>query len=194
MNSIIGRSKIRQKILKLLFANESKSFYLSEIAKIIGTSAGNAQRGLEKLAKEGIVKSEKKANLHYYILDRKNPIFKDIESIVRKTVGIETELAEILGKMKGVEFAFIFGSYAKGEDFRSDSDVDIVIIGNPDETELNRKIGLLEKSIGREINYHLYSDAREFIKKVKNESFLANVVRQYIFLAGDIDEFKKLRR
>ena len=191
MNSIIAKSKIRQKILKLLFANEEKSFYLSEIARIAGTSAGNAQRDLEKLVKEGIAKSDKKANLRYYSLDKKNPAFADIENIVRKTIGIEAELAEIFRKLKGVDFVFIFGSYVK-EGLKNESDIDIVIIGKPDEDELNRKISQLEKTIGREINYHLYSTESEFIKKIKKESFLKNVVRRYKLLVGDKNELKKL--
>ncbi|MCX6766692.1 MAG: archaellum operon transcriptional activator EarA family protein [Candidatus Moranbacteria bacterium] len=192
MNSIIAKSKIRQKILKFLFANEEKSFYLSEIAKIAGTSAGNAQREMNRLQKEGVVKSEKRGNLRYFELDKENSAFSDIENIVKKTIGVEAELAEIFGKLKRVDFAFIFGSYAKDE-LRSGSDIDVVVIGDPDEEELNRKISLAEKSIGREINYHLYSFP-EFKKKIKRDSFLKNIVRKYILLSGDKNELKKLLR
>jgi predicted nucleotidyltransferase len=194
MNSIIGKSKIRQKILMLLFANESRNFYLSEIARIAGTSAGNTQRELEKLVREGIVSSENKAGLHYYVLDKKNPVFKDVENIVRKTIGIETELAGIFSTMKGIQFAFIFGSYVKGESFKNDSDVDIIVIGNPNENELNRKITCVEKSIGREINYHLYTALSEFKRKIKKESFLANVIKKYKLIVGNKNEFKKIFR
>jgi predicted nucleotidyltransferase len=192
MNSIIAKSKIWQKILKLLFANEERSFYLSEIARITGTSAGNVQREMNRLQKEGVVKSEKRGNLRYFELDKKNPVFSDIENIVKKTIGIEAELAEIFRKLKGISFAFIFGSYVK-EGLRNESDIDIVLIGKPDEDELNKKISLAEKSIGREINYHLYS-LPEFKKKIKRDSFLKNIVRKYILLSGDRSELKKLLR
>jgi len=192
MLSIIGKSKIRQKILKLLFANESKSFYLSEIARIAETSAGNAQRELNKLAKDGVVKSEKRANLRYYCLDKKSPTHRDIENIVEKTIGIETELGKIFRETDKVKFAFIFGSYVKGEKFKSDSDIDIIIIGDPDEDDLNRKINRAEKSIGREINYHTYSAIQEFRKKIKKDSFLKNVVRRCQLLVGDKNEFRKI--
>lgn len=192
MNSIIAKSKIRQKILKLLFANEDKSFYLSEIARIAGTSAGNAQREMNRLYREGVVKSEKIGNLRYFELDKKNPAFSDIENIVKKTIGVEAELSEIFGKLKRVNFAFIFGSYAKDE-LGSGSDIDVVVVGGPDEEELNKKISLAEKSIGREINYHLYSFS-EFKKKIKKDSFLKNIVRKYILLSGDKNELKKILR
>lgn len=192
MLSIIGKSKTRRKIIKLLFANESRSFYLSEIAKIVGASAGNAQRELEKLANDGIVKSEKKANLRYYSLDRKNPTFPDIENIIRKTIGIEGELRKIFGKMEGVKFAFIFGSYLRGGEFKSDSDVDILIIGDPNEYELDREINQMENAINREINYHIYSSVTEFKKKIKRQSFLKNVIKKYQLVAGDKNEFQRI--
>lgn len=194
MSNIIGKSKTRQKILKLLFSNESKNFYLSEIAKIVSTSAGNAQRELERLAKDGIVKSEKKANLRYYSLDRKNPIFYDLENIVKKTIGIEAELKTIFISLKGVKFAFIFGSYLKEEEFKNDSDVDVAIIGTPDENKLSKNIGQLERTIGREINYHIYSSEKEFRGKIKKQSFLTNVVRKYQILIGDKNEFQRILR
>lgn len=167
---------------------------MSEIAKIVGTSAGNAQRELEGLAKDGIVKSEKKANLRYYSLDRKNPIFSDLENIVKKTIGIEAELKKIFSSLKGVKFSFIFGSYLKGEEFKSDSDVDVVIIGIPNENKLSQNIGRLERTIGREINYHIYSSVEEFREKIKKQSFLTNVVRKYQILVGDKNEFQRILR
>lgn len=192
MDSIIAKSKIRQKILRLLFANGEKEFYLSEIARIAGTSAGNVQRELEKLKKEGVVTSKKKGNLRYYILDKKNPAFIDIENIIKKTIGIDAELSEVLGRMKGIDFAFIFGSYAKDK-LKNESDIDLVVIGDPDEEDLVRKIKKIERSISREINYHLYTIS-EFRKKLKKSSFLQNITKKNLFLAGDKNEFKKIFR
>jgi predicted nucleotidyltransferase len=190
VNTILGKSKTKQKILRLLFANEEKSFYLSEIAKIVGVSAGNAQRELNRLKRDGVVASQKKGNLRYYSLDKNNPAFPDIENIVKKTIGIELELSEIFSGLKGVKFAFVFGSYAKNE-LKSGSDIDIVVIGNLDENELSKKTNSAENEIGREINYHIYS-LPEFKKRLREESFLKNVVKKYKILSGNKNEFRKI--
>ena len=192
MIDIIGKSKIKQNILKLLFSNQEKEFYLSEIARIAGASRGNAQKELKKLEKVGIIKSEKRNNLRYYFLNKQNSLFAEWEGIVKKTIGIENELKNIIQEISRIEHAFIFGSYARG-DFKSESDIDLFIIGNPEENELIRQITKLEKEINREINYHIYSE-KEFKKKIKINSFLQNVVKKYIMLTDNEKEFRKMLR
>ncbi|MFA6047369.1 MAG: nucleotidyltransferase domain-containing protein [Parcubacteria group bacterium] len=190
MLNLFFKSKTRQGIAKLLFSNEDKKFYLSEIARIVAASPGTAQRELEKMLKTGIIKSEMVASRRYYFANKQDPIFFDVQNIVRKTIGIEAGLESVVKKISNIEFAFIFGSYAKG-DFGGNSDVDLFIIGNPDEDELIAKISKIEKEIDREINYHIWGVA-EFLKKIKKDSFLQNVTKKYILLTKNKNEFRKL--
>lgn len=189
---MIIKSKIKQGILKLFFFNEDKEFYLSQIAKTIDTSRGTAQRELRKLEKIGILKSEKKSSLRYYFLNKQDPLFDEWRGLVHKTIGIETELRRMVRKMTGVRFAFIFGSYTKG-DFNSGSDVDLFIIGNPDKHELAEGIKRMEKGIEREINYHVYGED-EFEKKIRSNSFLQNIIKKIIILTPNEEEFRKILR
>lgn len=188
MLDLITKSAVRKKILKLLFANENKEYYLSQIARAVKTSAGTCQRELEKMAKPGIISSKKQANLAYYFINKQNPLLKDLRNIINKTIGIEKDLKEITGKIKGIKYAFIFGSFAKG-DFSAGSDVDMVIIGNPIEDDLLAEINELENNIEREINYHLYSE-NDFKIKLKTSSFLRNIIQNTLFLTNNKNEFK----
>lgn len=190
MLDLITKSKIRQKILKLLFANENKSFYLSEIAKITKISVGTCQRELNRLVKQGILKTEKRVTLRYYSLNKQNPLYHDFKNIVNKTIGIEFELKKEVTKIKGLKYAFIFGSYVKG-DFGSNSDIDLFVIGKINEDDLFPRIRKIEESINREINHHLYLE-KEFLKQIKTNSFLQNITENYLLLTNNLDEFRKL--
>lgn len=190
MLSLFFKSKTRQGIARLLFSKENEKFYLSEIARVIKASPGTAQRELEKMLKTGIIRSEKTDNRRYYFANKQDPIFFDAQNIIRKTIGIEAALKETLVKIAKIEFAFIFGSYAKG-DFGGNSDVDVFIIGDPDEDELIDRIKKIEGEIGREINYHIYGK-KEFERKVKADSFLQNITKKYILLTENKNEFRKL--
>ncbi len=190
MLDILYKSKVRQNILKLFFANERRGFYLSEIAKIIKISIGTCRRELNKLVNFGILKTEKKANLVYYFLNKQNPLLKEIRGIFTKTIGIEGELKKVTASVKGIKYALIFGSYVKG-DFRADSDIDLLIIGQINEDELIKKLKTVEKSIQREINYHLYSED-DFRHKFKKGSFLQNILKKYLIVSGNDYEFRKL--
>jgi len=190
MFDLIFKSKIRKEILRLLFSYSGREFYLSEIAKKIHASVGNCQRELDKLVKSNILISQKKNNLKMYFVDKKNPFYKDLKNIIDKTIGIEGEIKKTIKKISGIEFAFIFGSYSKN-DFLNSSDIDLFIIGEINENKFLIRIRLLEEKFNREINYHLYSK-NEFKKKFKSNSFLQNIIKNYILLTDNQDEFKKL--
>jgi predicted nucleotidyltransferase len=192
MLDILGKSKIRKKIILSFVYNQGKEFYLSEIARRARTSAGTAQRELNKLLAQDFITFRKMGNLSIYRLNESYALLREIESIVRKTLGIEVELGKELSKVKGVQFAFLFGSYAKG-DLKSDSDIDLFIIGTPEEDDVFNAVRKVEDSAGREINYHL-ADEPEFIEKSKSRSFYRDILARPLMLIGEKNALRKLVR
>lgn len=186
--NLITKSKIRQRILLLFVYNPDATYYINEVARKVDTSSGTAQRELERLAKGGILVKEKKANLVYFKLDTASNIVNDIKSIVDKTIGIGYLLKEVFKDTKGIDFAFIFGSYVKGG-FSKDSDIDLYIIGSVDEGIVHKKVQGVEGVINRTINYHLTSKI-EFKEKLKKSFFHKEIVGQYKLIIGNEDEFR----
>lgn len=192
MLDLITKSDIRKKIILLLLYNIEDSFYINQIARLIGTSAGNIQRELRKLEKSGLLIKEKKANLVYFKMNTKISLFNDFKNIVDKTIGLKNILEKDLEKVKDIDFAFLFGSYVKG-DFNSNSDIDLYVIGNISEKRLYKIIKKVEEKIFREINYHL-SNREEFQVKMKESFFHKEILENFIIIIGDQNEFKKFIR
>jgi len=190
MLELFVKSKIRQRIILLFIYNPNREFYLSEIAEKIGTSAGTAQRELNKLLHASLINFKKRAGLNLYSLNRKYSLLKEVESIIKKTLGAEVELKKELSKIKAITFAFLFGSYVKGG-FKSDSDLDLFIVGEAEEEDIHKAVRKVENIIGREINYHI-ADSREFFEKLKTKYFYKEIVRNHIMLIGDENEFRRL--
>jgi len=192
MLDFLGKSKIRKKIILSFVYNQGREFYLSEIARHAKTSAGTAQRELNKLLAQDFITFRKRGNLNIYRLNESYALLHEIESIVRKTFGIEAELGNELRKMRGVLFAFLYGSYARGG-FKSDSDIDLFIIGTPNEDDIFNVVQKVEDSVGREINYHL-ADDKEFVERARRNSFYREILSRPLMLAGKENELKKLIR
>jgi len=190
MLDLLGKSKIRKKIILSFVYNQGKEFYLSEIARRARTSAGTAQRELNRLLAQDFITFRKRGNLNIYRLNEDYGLLDEIRSIIRKTFGIEVMLCKELSKVKGVQFAFLFGSYAKGS-LKSDSDIDLFIIGTPEEDTVFHAIRKVEDSAGREINYHL-ADETEFTEKSKRNSFYREILDRPLMLAGKEDELKQI--
>ncbi|MDD3628823.1 MAG: nucleotidyltransferase domain-containing protein [Actinomycetota bacterium] len=151
------KSKTRKAILELYFNNPEKKYYLRQLERITGFPVSNIRREMLKLEKTGLFEKEKQGNLVYYFLNTDSPIFNDVKNILDKTIGVEHKLKESLNDLKGLTKAFIYGSFAD-KTYDTLSDIDIVVSGKIDENELIEKIAALEKRLGREINYLIYSD------------------------------------
>jgi predicted nucleotidyltransferase len=181
----IFKSKARMALLRLYFTNPDKEYYLRELERILSTPVSVIRKELVALESSGIFKSSRKANLCYYSLNKKYPLYDELKNIVFKTVGIQGALAELLLSIEGIEVAFIYGSYAKNES-NTKSDVDLFIIGSIDEDDLLPEINKLEKTLHREINYSLYSKKDFSKKRTEKDSFIKDVVQnKKIFLIGD---------
>ena len=181
----ITKSKLREELLTLYFSNPNKKYYLRELERILNFSVGNIRRELIKLESTGLFLSENKGNLVYYYLNQSYPLFEELKSIISKTSGASKMLQNILVKFKDIDRAFIYGSFAKGEE-REDSDIDLLIIGEVNEDKLIEEIGKLERKLQREINYAIYE--KEDFKKKKKEgnSFILDILKEKkIFLIGD---------
>ena len=190
MLDLLTKSKIRKKIILLFVYNQRREFYLSEIARHVKTSAGTAQRELNKLLGMDLLSFQKKGNLNIYSLNNRHPLLEEIESITKKTFGIEVELQTELNKIKHINYAFLFGTYVKGG-FKSNSDFDLYIIGDVDEDKLFDATQRVEDTVGREISFHL-SSVQEFKEQAKNNYFHKDILEKYILLIGEEDGFRSL--
>lgn len=183
----ITKSKLRQKLLTYFFTNPQAALYLREISAFLGEDAGNLSKELLRLEKTGIFISYMRGNQKYFSLNKKYSLYKELKSIVFKTIGVEGSLKDIVSGIEGIKAAFIYGSFA-GNKENASSDIDLFIVGHIDEDKLMREIEVLEKKLKREINYNIFptQELRERIEK--KDSFIMNVLKHpKIILKGNIN-------
>jgi len=184
-------TKNRAALLRLFYTNPDQSYYMQEIGRILGKKPGYFQRTLNKMVDEQILVSEPKANVRYFKANKDYQLYEELKSIVFKTVGVLGSIREIFQNVGGVEYCFIYGSFAKNEQ-TSMSDVDLVVVGDVDEDIIIKKLDRLEQVLKREINYTL----NEFRRVLRNkEPFVSEIVRdKKTMVIGDEDELRKIPR
>ena len=183
----LTKSRVRQDLLTLFFTNAGQKYYLRELERLLGYSAGNIRRELLRLQKAHLFSTQKTGNLLYYFLNQDHPLFNELRNIVSKTIGVEARLRAVLSSLKDITAAFVFGSFASHSE-RETSDIDVIIIGKPDMSQLNEKIRELEHSLKREINLMVYP-RREYqaMKKAKSGFILDLLKKPKIMLIGRED-------
>jgi len=184
----ITRSRLRNKILLHFYTNPKDELYLREISVVLDEDPGNLSKEMSKLEREGIFLSRSSGKQKYFSLDKNYPLYGELKSIIFKTIGIQGSIQEIINETDGIIAAFIYGSFASGEE-TSDSDVDLCLIVNNeifDEDKFISKTNDLEKSISREINYIYYSEDEWKDKIIQKDSFIDSIEKgKKIILEGE---------
>jgi predicted nucleotidyltransferase len=168
-------SRIRAKLLGWFFTHEEEMFFVRRIASILEEDPTNLSREMAKLEEAGILKSKREGNLKHFYVNHECSFFEEMKGLVLKTVGIAGRIKEALQGVPGIEWAFIYGSYAAGKETAT-SDVDLMIVGKVEMGRLDVGLRVLEKELGREINYVLYSKNEFKAKRKKKDGFVTDVV------------------
>ncbi|OFX37714.1 MAG: transcriptional regulator, partial [Bacteroidetes bacterium GWA2_40_15] len=119
-------SKTRLKLILKFFLNSSSSAYLKELAKEFGESSNAVRLELNRFEKAGLLESEVSGNKKMYQANVLHPLYKDIHSIISKTIGIDQIIEEVIDKLGDVEEAYITGDFAIGKNGKT---IDILLIG-----------------------------------------------------------------
>jgi predicted nucleotidyltransferase len=178
-------SQVRAEIFRLLFNASRSSIHLRDLQRQSGLSIGTIQKEMAHLKDLDLVLAERDGNRLYYSANIDHPLYKEICGLVEKTSGIKEQIKTALHSIKGIDCAFIFGSYSKGEE-KSHSDIDLIIIGTVGLRTLSSIFKDITEKTQREINPHVYSMKSWKEKIKKKDHFIKNVLsEQKIFLVGD---------
>lgn len=182
-------SKVRAEIFRNLFGvAPDTALYMREIERRTGFAIGTVQTELKKLQRLDIISCVRDGNRVYYRANTTHPLYPDIRALVLKTSGLADVIKNSLGSEKGILAAFVFGSLARDEE-KSNSDVDLMVIGDVGVRKLTGLLMDASEKIGREINPHVFSK-KEFIKRKKGQDHSLNQVLDSpkIFIIGTENE------
>lgn len=185
-------SKARVEVLKLFLFNPENSFYQRQISLLTHQPIRGVQREVEKLQKLDLIEKSIQGNRIYYKVNRNCPIFEEMKRIFFKSEGIAKTIKDSIMKSNSISIAFIYGSYAKGQESLS-SDIDLLLIGSITSKEVSTLLSQSKQDLNREINYALFK-LQEFKKRVKQKDHFLNTVlkEKKIFIVGNEDELKRV--
>jgi len=185
-------SKVRIELLSEFFLNPERELYVREIARITGEDYKNVSIELRNLEEIGLLCSRKEGNLKYFGLNKEFLIYEELKSIFLKTRGAVGVIKDIFSKQKNIDYAFIYGSFASGEESEK-SDIDLMVIGEIPLETLLKLMREPENLLSRVVNPSLYN-LSEIKKRVKEKDpFITQVTNDpKIMLIGNEDELRRI--
>ena len=123
-------SPAQARVLAWLFGQPERWFHFNELLRLTGLGSASLQRELARLDAGGLVVAEQVGNLRRRRADERSPVYAELVSLVRKTLGIVPTLRDALAPLQErIELALVFGSVAKQTD-RAGSDVDLLVVSD----------------------------------------------------------------
>jgi DNA-binding transcriptional ArsR family regulator len=164
-------SKMRIRILMRLFLNADQQAYLRELVEEFDASPGQVNDELKQLSQAGLLEARKDGRQIYYRANKNHSLFPELQSMVKKTLGMNHIIESILQRLGKLEQAFLIDDYAEGKDSGL---IDLVIVGQVDKKNLDDLVIKAERYIKRKIRTLVITRSElETMKEVfKNRSKL----------------------
>ena len=147
LNTLIT-SKTRINLLLKFFLNPGTKAYLRELSGEFGESTNAVRVELNRLTEAKILKSSSLGRKIIYRANSKHSLFRDIQNVVRKFVGLDQLVEDLIKRLGSVEKAYVIGDYAKGIDSGL---IDVVLVGKVDTDTLEKFVIKTGNLINRKI-------------------------------------------
>ncbi|WP_291399311.1 ArsR family transcriptional regulator [Daejeonella sp.] len=158
-------SKTRIKLLLKFFLNINNQGYLRSLEAEFNESTNGIRQELNRFEHAGLLLTESEGNKKLYRANTGHPLFKDLNSIILKFVGVEELIERVIDRLGNVQQVYLEGRIAQG--LESDI-IDLLIVG--DDIDRNYLSALVEKTeplLKRKIRYLVFneSDAEVYVER-----------------------------
>lgn len=133
------RSQTQGDLLALLFFNPEQEFTIAEAARQIGVSAPGVHHEVTRLYAAGLIADRRDGQNRKIRALQTSVVAKPLFDLLAVTYGPLPVLAKGLASIKGIEGAYIYGSWAarySGRPGKVPNDIDVLIVGSADLDEL----------------------------------------------------------
>jgi len=152
-------NKTRIKLLIRFFLNKGSTGYLRNLESEFGESTNAIRLELNRFETAGLLVSSVEKNKKVFRANASHPLYSEIHSIVRKSVGLDQLVDKVVHKLGNVLRAYITGNLARGIEY---PEIDFVLVGDGiDRDYLVNLIERVQEIITRKINCFILTPDEE---------------------------------
>ena len=186
-------SKTRVKLLHLFLSNPGRAFYVREITRKIDEQINSVRRELANMLSVGIIKSENSDNKLYYEVNQDYPHFEPMKQIftsdvpaskVIENVDSGGDWAKRLKPLGDVRVAILAGKLVLG----SESEVDVLLAGSINKTQVKRFMKSLEEEERKTLNYVVMEYDDFYYRLSINDRFVMSIISTKHTVIADTEQ------
>ena len=159
MLDLLVSGKTRLNVLTKFFLAPEVHGHLRGLAEEFGESTNAIRLELNRFEQGGLLISDMEQNRKVFRANRSHPLFGDITSILRKHMGVDSLVEQLISRLGNVTSAYLLGNFAMGRDA---DHLDLVLVGEDINLDyLSRLTAKAEKLIRRSINCTILTSEEE---------------------------------
>ena len=168
--------------MNLFYGNPNRSFYVREITRKIDEQINSVRRELANLLSIGIISSDNTNNRLYYEVSQTYEYYEPLSAIFGGTKpavtkkGVKTPATSAkeqdLKVLGNVDLALYTGQFTRDEA----SGIDVLIVGDVNQTKMSKFITELEAKEGKELRYTVMTPADFSYRVQVKDRFLSNIL------------------
>ena len=154
------RSRMQGDLLALVLLHPDREYTITELADACGVTPTALLREANRLAEGGILEERRVGRTRLVKARTDTPLYRPLSDLIAVTFGPMPLLSEALSELTDVREAYIYGSWAArygGEPGPPPGDVDVLVVGSPDQDALFDLAEQVSRRLGREVNVHRVS-------------------------------------
>lgn len=182
-------SKTRVKLLRVLFRDDQKKYFVRELTRLAGVQINAVRRELAVLGKAGLVlevaqtSEEKKTSSRlrkYYRVNKASLLYPEMHSLLMKAKLLEEQvfIQSLQDKGGKIDLLLLTGRFTGDKKVPSD----ILLVGDIKEKVVAKLVSQYEKEFGFDIRYTIFSkkefaDRRHIMDKFLYQLFEAKHIK-----------------
>lgn len=179
----------QSKVLAWVYGQPERWFHIQELLRLTCLASASLQREITRLHGAGLLVDERIGNLRRVRANPNSPVFQELVTLVRKTLGVVPTLTEALRPLASqLQLALVFGSVAQGTDHAA-SDMDVLLVSNTLSLhDLLTALLPVEQRLGRRVEPLLYTVAEFAARREDAGSVLQRILAApYFLLFGSLE-------
>ncbi len=184
-------SKTRVKLLHLFMNNPNRAFYVREITRKIEEQINSVRRELSNMLSIGIIQSDSSNNKLYYEVNQNyihyqplKAIFGDGQTSLPAAESVPGDWSKKLKPLGDIRVALLAGSLVRG----SSSDVDVLLAGSVNKTQVKHFIKSLEDEEGKSLNYTVMTYEDFYYRLSIKDRFITDIINGKYTLLQDTEQ------
>ena len=179
-------SKTRVKLLRLFYSNPNRAFYVREITRKIDEQINSVRRELSNLLSIGIIASDTTNNRLYYEVNQDYEYFRPLTEIFGGGEAASKDAKEVITSVKqkvdpevdelaqvgNIELALYTGQFTRDDS----SGIDLLIVGDVNQTKLQKFITALEAKEKKDIRYVVMPQSEFTYRQDVKDRFISTVL------------------